>query len=146
MDILMSGVDILVFMVMASMLKLSYAFTKLSLKNREAHVSDAVAQMHYQDHAVAVIFSLIGSTIGTVMSVFHILQQHVLLVDIYWSEIGLCSGFIFLALSGIMFMRHMICEETPGHPYYVREHGLEEDPQVQMDTMRRAAKNPRGRR
>ena len=34
------------------------------------------------------------------------------------------GSLIVLLLSGILFMRHMILEETPGHPYFVKEYSI----------------------
>jgi len=134
MEILMIAVDIVVLMVMTSTLRFSLSFTKLSLRNKKAHNLDAVSQMHFHDHAIAVIFSLVGSSVGVLMAAFHILQQHILRVDTYWSEMGLAGSFVILACSGLLFMRHMICEETPGHPYYIREYLSSEDSiKIQLD-------------
>lgn len=123
-------VDVTLLVLMSSMLKFSYNFMKLSILNKKKHEYDPVAQLHFQDHATAVIFALIGSTLGTVSAIWHIFEQHILRMQTWASEVSLSISFVMLGISGAMFMRHMIKEETPGHPFYVREYGENYDPIV----------------
>jgi len=94
-------------------------FFILSFHTRNKHPDDSVIQQHFLEHAVAGLFSFIGSFIGTIWSVIHLLSTN----QGELSENGFSVAILFLLFSGIAFMYHMIKEQTPGHPFYVREVG-----------------------
>jgi len=94
-------------------------FFRLSWQTRNSHADDLVVQQHFLEHVIAASLAFMGSLIGVVYSIIHLLaksQNH--LVEYPFS---LAMGL--LLVSGLAFMLHMIKEQTPGHPYYIRENG-----------------------
>ena len=94
-------------------------FFYLTWQTHKTHPDDPIVQQHFMEHSIAAAFAFIGSLIGSLYSVVHLfsLDQGVL------SEIPFSVAMMFLLLSGIAFMVHMIKEQTPNHPFYVRENG-----------------------
>jgi len=94
-------------------------FFYLSWTNRNNHADDAIIQQHFMEHALAASFALLGSLVGTVWSTVHMLslEQGTL------PEYPFSTAIVFLLISGMLFMLHMIKEQTVGHPYYQREMG-----------------------
>jgi len=94
-------------------------FFYLAWQTRNAHSDDPVVQQHFLEHAVAAAFAFVGSLIGAIYSIVHLfsVEQGGL------PEMPFTAALFFLLLSGIAFMLHMIKEQTPYHPFYVRENG-----------------------
>jgi uncharacterized membrane protein YjfL (UPF0719 family) len=71
------------------------------------------------EHAIAASLAFIGSLLGVLYSLVHLfnIEQGVL------AELPFTISMLFLLFSGIAFMLHMIKEQTPHHPFYVRENG-----------------------
>jgi len=97
-------------------------FFYLAWQTRNAHSDDVIVQQHFMEHAIAAAFAFIGSLIGVLYSLVHLfsIEQGVL------SEMPFSISMLFLLISGIAFMVHMIKEQTPHHPFYVRENGEDE--------------------
>jgi len=97
-------------------------FFYLAWQTHNAHSDDVVVQQHFLEHAIASSFAFIGSLLGMLYSLVHLfsVEQGVL------SEIPFTISMLFLLISGIAFMVHMIKEQTPHHPFYVRENGEDE--------------------
>jgi len=97
-------------------------FFYLAWQTRNAHSDDAVVQQHFLEHAIASSFAFIGSLLGVLYSLVHLfsIEQGVM------SEMPFTVSLFFLLVSGIAFMVHMIKEQNPSHPFYVRENGLDE--------------------
>lgn len=122
---LMLLVDLTVFSFTTSLAKYSLDFLSISSKNKKEHEHDVVSQLHFQEHVSAVVIQLVGSTIAALGSFVHILDQHFLGSKLSYSiEITESVGFILIALSSIIFLNHMKKEETPGHPFFMREYGF----------------------
>jgi len=83
----------------------------------KTHLNDPVVQQHFAEHAIAAALAFLGSLIGVIYSVVHLfsIRQGEL------PETPFSVAILLLLLSGIAFMQHMIKEQTPGHPFYVRE-------------------------
>jgi len=94
-------------------------FFYLAWQTRNTHSDDVVVQQHFMEHAVAAAFAFIGSLIGTLYSIVHLfsVEQGRL------PEMPFTVALFFLLVSGVAFMIHMIKEQTPHHPFYVRENG-----------------------
>jgi len=92
-------------------------FFYLSWQTRDAHSDDVVVQQHFMEHVVAAAFAFIGSLLGVLYSIVHLFstEQGVL------SEMPFTVSLVFLLVSGVAFMIHMIKEQTPHHPFYIRE-------------------------
>lgn len=103
----------------ASFLLATLWFFKLSWSTHKTHPDDNLVQQHFAEHAVAAALAFIGSLLGVLYSLAHLFasKQGAL------SEMPFTVVTLFLLLSGIAFMLHMIKEQTPGHPFYVREVG-----------------------
>jgi len=94
-------------------------FFYLAWQTHNAHSDDVVVQQHFMEHAIAASFAFIGSLLGVLYSLVHLfsVEQGAL------AELPFTISMLFLLISGIAFMIHMIKEQTPNHPYYVRENG-----------------------
>jgi len=94
-------------------------FFYLSWQTRNAHSDDVVVQQHFLEHALAAAFAFIGSLLGTLYSIVHLFsgEQGGL------PEMPFTVSLFFLLVSGIAFMVHMLKEQSPHHPFYVRENG-----------------------
>jgi len=94
-------------------------FFYLAWQTRNAHSDDVVVQQYFMEHAVAASLAFIGSLLGTLYSIVHLFsaEQGVL------SEMPFTISVLFLLISGIAFMIHMIKEQTPHHLFYIRENG-----------------------
>ena len=68
---------------------------------------------------MAAAFAFLGSLLGTLYSFIHLFNSH----QGSLSESPFTVAMLLLLISGIAFMLHMIKEQTPGHPFYVREMG-----------------------
>jgi len=97
-------------------------FFYLAWQTHNAHSDDAVVQQHFLEHAVASSFAFIGSLIGVLYSIVHLFSAE----QGTMPEIPFTVALFFLLVSGIAFMVHMIKEQSPSHPFYVREHGEDE--------------------
>jgi len=97
-------------------------FFYLAWHTRNAHSDDVVVQQHFMEHAVAASFAFTGSLIGVLYSIVHLfsIEQGIM------SEMPFTWSLFFLLVSGIAFMVHMIKEQSPHHPFYVRENGQDE--------------------
>jgi len=97
-------------------------FFYLAWQTRNAHSDDAVVQQHFLEHAIASSLAFIGSLLGAIYSIVHLfsVEQGTM------SEIPFTASLFFLLVSGIAFMVHMIKEQNPSHPFYVRENGINE--------------------
>ena len=106
-------------MLFAWFLAATICFFNLSWQTRNAHPGDYIVQKHFMEHAIAASMAFIGSLTGVIYSVVHLfsLEQNTL------SEEPFSVAMMFLLISGTAFMTHMIKEQTPGHPYYIRENG-----------------------
>jgi len=94
-------------------------FFYLTWKTRQSHPDDPIVQQHFAEHSVAAVLAFIGSLIGVLYAIAHLFsidQGHL-------SEMPFTIAMLFLLLSGTAFMIHMIKEQTPGHPFYIRENG-----------------------
>ena len=94
-------------------------FFQLSWNTRHAHADDVIVQQHFMEHAVAASMAFMGSLVGVVYSFVHLFSSHQNML----SEKPFSIAILFLLVSGMAFMLHMIKEQTPGHPYYIRETG-----------------------
>ena len=94
-------------------------FFQLSWETRNAHADDVIVQQHFMEHAVAASMAFMGSLIGVVYSFVHLFSSHQNML----SETPFSIAMLLLLISGMAFMVHMIKEQTPGHPYYIRETG-----------------------
>jgi len=97
-------------------------FFYLAWQTHNAHADDAVVQQHFLEHAIASSLAFTGSLLGAIYSIVHLfsVEQGTM------SEIPFTASLFFLLVSGIAFMVHMIKEQNPSHPFYVRENGLNE--------------------
>jgi len=97
-------------------------FFYLSLKTVNSVEGDNVTMHHFIEHLVATAFSFLGSIIGSIYSFIHLFigKQGEL------PEYPFTISLFLIVISGILFMIHMIKEQTPGHPFYMREYGLSE--------------------
>ena len=96
-------------------------FFVLAWHTRESHPDDEVVQQHFMEHAIASALGFVGSLVGFIYSLVHLfsIEQNVL------PEFPFTVAMFFMLCSGIAFMSHMIKEQTPGHPFYVRENCME---------------------
>jgi len=94
-------------------------FFQLSWKTRNAHSDDVIVQQHFMEHAAAASMAFMGALIGVVYSIVHLFSTH----QSTLSEKPFSIAMLFLLISGMAFMLHMIKEQTPNHPYYIRETG-----------------------
>jgi len=101
----------------AAFLIASLRFFYLAWNTHKQHPNDAVVQQHFAEHAVAATFAFLGSLLGTIYSIVHLFSPN----QGELSEAPFTVAMFFLLLSGTAFMLHMIREQTPGHPFYVRE-------------------------
>jgi len=94
-------------------------FFYLSWNTHNIHSNDVVVQQHFMEHAIAAFFAFMGSMLGVVYSLIHLFssKQGTL------SEIPFTVAETFILISCIAFMIHMIKEQTPKHPFYIRENG-----------------------
>jgi len=92
-------------------------FFYLAWQTRNAHSDDTVVQQHFLEHAIAAAFAFIGSLLGVLYSIVHLFSVEQGLM----AEIPFTASLFFLLASGIAFMVHMIKEQSPHHPFYVRE-------------------------
>jgi len=92
-------------------------FFYLAWQTHNAHSDDVVVQQHFMEHAIAAAFAFIGSLLGVLYSIVHLfsVEQGVL------SETPFTVSMLFMLISGVAFMIHMIKEQTPHHPFYIRE-------------------------
>jgi len=95
-------------------------FFWLAWQTREAHPDDLIVQQHFTEHVFAAALAFVGSLLGSIYSLVHLftLEQKGGL-----TEFPFTVAMFFLLLSGTAFMLHMIKEQTPDHPYYIRENG-----------------------
>ena len=103
-----------------------FQFIRAARQNLTEHYSDAIVSLHFTDHLYSSVVGLIGGTITFASSVFHFIAQNIIIKsDLILRQIEICEdlGVIVIFFSGIMFMIHMRKEETPGHPFYIREYG-----------------------
>jgi len=92
-------------------------FFYLSWQTRNTHSDDVVVQQHFMEHIVAAAFAFMGSLIGTLYSIVHLFSTD----QGELSELPFTVSLVFLLVSGGAFMVHMIKEQTPHHPFYIRE-------------------------
>jgi len=128
MDIAMIATDSLVCGASALYLWSAAVFIKMSKSNLEHHKDSSVVLEHYTDHLHACMIGLIGGVLSFSFSVIHFLAQNIFELGeaaLDQIEYGMDFGIIMVLVSGIMFMLHMAREETPGHPYYIQEYGID---------------------
>jgi len=92
-------------------------FFWLSWRTKESHPDDEIVQQHFMEHAIAAGVSFIGALFGTVWSFAHLVSIHQSMVI----ELPQSIALDFILISSTLFMAHMIKEQTPNHPYYIRE-------------------------
>jgi len=111
---LMDAGRVVIFM---AFLAATVKFFILAWNTRKRHPDDEVVQQHFMEHAIAALLGFIGSLVGFIYSLAHLfsIEQEGL------SEFPFTVAMFFMLCSGIAFMSHMIKEQTPGHPFYVRE-------------------------
>ena len=97
-------------------------FFWMAWQTQKSHPDDAVIQQHFMEHSIAASLAFLGSLLGSIYSVVHLfsLSQGTL------TETPFTVAMFFLLASGIAFMIHMIKEQTPKHPFYIRETGGKE--------------------
>jgi len=111
--------DSLRVVLFATFLIVTLRFFYLAWQTKDAHPDDAVVQQHFLEHAIAACLAFIGSLLGTLYSFVHLFttrQGHLM-------EEPFTVAMFFMLASGIAFMWHMCNEQTPNHPFYVRENG-----------------------
>jgi len=103
--------------IFAAFLAATLKFFILAWNTRKSHPDDEVVQQHFLEHTAASSLGFIGSLVGVVYSIVHLfsVEQGGL------PEFPFTVAMFFMLCSGIAFMAHMIKEQTPGHPFYVRE-------------------------
>jgi len=114
--IIMDAARVIVFAVF---LLATLRFFWLSWQTRNTHPNDVIVQQHFAEHAIAGGFAFIGALVGLLYSIPHLFSPY----QGHLNEIPFTVATLFLLLSGIGFMLHMIKEQTPGHAFYVRENG-----------------------
>jgi len=125
---MMMVMDSIVCGLAATYLMSTIHFIRTARGNVGAHPDDAIAQQHFTDHLNASMIGLFGGTLAFGFSILYFFAQNVFptppnIVD--QIEIGKSLGIISVLGSGVSFMMHMMKEETPSHPYYIREYGVD---------------------
>jgi len=89
-----------------------------TLLNLKTHGHDIITHRHFFEHAVAVAFVSVGALFMIVSDSVHLFSQIQSAVIEYPESIPemLLRAGIFL------FLIHMIKEQTPNHPFYIREY------------------------
>ena len=105
--------------IFVTFLAATVKFFYLAWNTRKSHPDDEVVQQHFMEHAIAAALGFTGSLVGFVYSLAHLFSS----AQGGLSELPFTVAMFFMLCSGIAFMAHMIREQTPGHPLYVRETG-----------------------
>jgi len=103
--------------IFAAFLAATLRFFVLAWNTRKSHPDDEIVQQHFMEHAIASSLGFIGSLVGVIYSIVHLFSIEQGGLD----EFPFTVAMFFMLTSGIAFMAHMIKEQTPGHPFYLRE-------------------------
>ena len=103
--------------IFAAFLAATIKFFILAWNTRKSHPDDEIVQQHFMEHAIASALGFVGSLVGFIYSIAHLFSVKQGGLD----EFPFTVAMAFMLFSGIAFMSHMIKEQTPGHPFYVRE-------------------------
>jgi len=115
--------DALRLIVCILFLVFTLRFFYLSLKTVKIIEDNNIMMTHFIEHLVATAFSFLGSMVGAIYSFIHLFSADQGELPEYPFTISL----FLIVISGLLFMVHMVKEQTPGHPFYMREYANLED-------------------
>jgi len=122
-QITLTVLNLMVALVMLTTISETLEFRRLSKENTVMEKLKGVALLHFQDHAIAVFLSYLGSWVGLIASLYSIVAINIFgSSDLFNQYAGMCIAITLASISRWLFLRHMIAEETPGHPFYIMEH------------------------